>query len=167
MTKGDRHKTQGDDVFMQLAFEVRRLSDDPKAKQVPNSGVGAVLVSRNRIIAQSANVVPPALKAHIEQRLPIQDTERYYFIEHAERAAVYAAVCAGESLLGATIYSTWFPCSDCARTLVWFGVRRVVTAGGLTGEHRWLESQRAALKILRGSGVKVRVLAKLSLQQTY
>ena len=162
MLKSGRHKTQGDDVFMQLAFAARRLSDDPKAKHVQNSGVGAILVSQNRIIAQSANVLPPALKAHIERRLPIQETERYYFIEHAERAAVYRAVVSGESVLGATLYSTRFPCADCARTLVWFGVSRVVTAGGLTGEDRWLESQRAALKILRASGVKVRVITKLS-----
>lgn len=158
MVKGGRQKTQGDDVFMRMAFAARQLSDDPKARQVPKSAVGAVLVLSNRVIAQAANVVPPALKAHVEKQ-PIQETERYYFIEHADRAAIYAAIVAREPILGATLYSTRFPCSDCARTLVWFGVSRVVTASGLTGEKRWLDLQRSALKILRGSGVKVRVLS--------
>ena len=88
----------------------------------------------------------------------MEETDRYYFIEHAERAAIFTAAAAGEPLSGATLYCTRFPCSDCARALVWFGVSRVVLAAGLTGEDKWLESQRAALKILRGSGVKVRVI---------
>jgi dCMP deaminase len=123
------------------------------------SGVGAVLVGSRGIIAQSANILPPALKSrHEAQNSTITEEQRYHFIEHAERAAIFQALLAGESLQGATIYCTRFPCSDCARAIVWAGIRRAVFATGYTGEARWLESQRAAMHILRKAGVVARVL---------
>jgi dCMP deaminase len=158
--KAERYKARDDVGFLQLAFAVRKGSDDPKAARVPNSAVGAILVSGNRVISQSANVIPPPLKAGNGLQSQLEEFERYHFIEHAERAAIFSAALAGESLSDTTLYCTRFPCSDCARAIVWFGVSRVVTAAGLSGEQRWLESQRAALRILRGSEVKVRVLGK-------
>jgi dCMP deaminase len=162
MAKAEREKAQDDAQFLQRAFDVRKGSDDPKAARVPNSAVGALLVSGNRVISQSANVIPPQLKLGNGHHFALQDAERYHFIEHAERAAIFSAMLAGESVSDATLYCTRFPCSDCARAIVWFGVARVVTAAGLSGEERWLESQRVALRILRGSGVKVRVLTTSS-----
>jgi dCMP deaminase len=158
MAKAKRETPQDDTEFLQRAFAVRKESDDPKAARVPNSAVGAILVSGNRIIAQSANVIPPRFKEGNGHQFALQESERYHFIEHAERATLFLALLAGESLSESTLYCTRFPCSDCARAIVWFGVNRVVTAAGLGGEDRWLDSQRAALSILRGSGVKVRVL---------
>jgi dCMP deaminase len=164
MVEGEGRKMQDDATFLALAFAARKKSDDPKASRVMNSGVGAVLVSNGRVVGEAANVIPPNLKSRGKRPLLDRDADRYYFIEHAERAALFTALVAGESVSGATLYCTRFPCSDCARALAWFGVSRVVTAEGLTGEERWLESQRAARKILRGSGVKVKVLSATSEQ---
>jgi dCMP deaminase len=158
MSKHELDKAYNDAYFLRLAFAARKGSDDPKAIRVPSSAVGAVLVSENRVISKSANVIPPALKSRNDQ-FPLQEWERYHFIEHAERAAIFEALAAGETLSGSTLYCTRFPCSDCARAITWFGVARVIAGTGLSGEDRWLESQRAALRILRGSGVKVRVLS--------
>jgi dCMP deaminase len=158
MAKQKRDTLQGDAEFLQHAFAVRGKSDDPKAAFVPNSAVGAVLVSRDRVIAESANVIPPRFKAERGYQIALKESDRYHFIEHAERATLFSASLAGESFTDTTLYCTRFPCSDCARAIVWFGVNRLVTAAGLAGEDRWIDSQRAALKMLRGSGVKVRVL---------
>lgn len=155
--RGGRNKAQADMEFLDRAFAARQRSDDPKASRVPSSGVGAVLVSGGRILSESANVIPPPLKARRGETTQLREAERYHFIEHAERAAIYSALLSGECLSGATLYCTRFPCSDCARALVWVGVKRVVTATGFSGEERWIESQRASLRILRDSGVKVRV----------
>lgn len=153
-------KTEADRFFLTLALGERFYSDDPKAKEVVQSGVGAVIVGKDGVIAQSANVLPPALKSHHEAKnRNIQDSERYYFIEHAERAAIFQALTNGRELRGATLYCSRFPCSDCARAIVWAGIRRAVFATGYAGEAHWLESQRAAVHILRNAGVTVRVLA--------
>lgn len=117
-------------------------------------------------MTESANVLPPALKAqHQETGRLISDEERYYFIEHAERAAIFEALLRGEDLTGATLYGSRFPCSDCARAIVWAGISRAVFATGYAGEARWLESQRAAVHILRNAGVTVRVLTVVGFGQ--
>jgi dCMP deaminase len=152
-------KTEADRFFLDLAFGERLRSEDPKARLVPQSGVGAVIVGAEGILELSANILPPALKVHHDEHSrTISDEERYHFIEHAERAAIFKAFLAKRDLNGATIYCTRFPCSDCARAIVWAGIGRGVFAAGYAGEARWLQSQRAALHILRKAGVTVRVL---------
>lgn len=153
-------KTEADRYFLTMALAERSASDDPKSRQVIQSGVGAIIVRKNEVVSRSANVLPPRLKeAHIERRTDISEHERYHFIEHAERAAIFKALLANEKLEGATIYCSRFACSDCARAIVWSGISRAVFATGYAGEQRWLTSQRAAMDILRLSGVTVRVLA--------
>jgi len=151
-------KTEADRFYLSLALEERRNSDDPKAALVPQSGVGAVIAGPQGVIAQSANVLPPPLKLHqTAQGRLVSEEERYHFIEHAERAVILKALTSQQTLHGATIYCTRFPCSDCARAIVWSGIQRAVFAAGYSGEAHWLESQRAALHILRRASVTVRI----------
>lgn len=152
-------QTQIDRSMMKLALMERYKTDDPKGKVVIQSAVGAVIVAHEAVIAQSANVLPPKLKTHYEQAgRHVTDDERYHVIEHAERAAIFNAFADGHKLTSTTIYCTRFPCSDCARAIVWAGIKRAVFAGGFAGEKRWLSSQRAALRILREGGVSIRYL---------
>lgn len=152
-------KTEADRFFLTLALGERFRSDDPKARHVLQSGVAAVIVGKSGILAHSANVLPPALKEHHQtHNHEISEEERYHLIEHAERAAIFKALTSGVELEGSTLYGTRFPCSDCARAMVWVGIKRAVFATGYAGEARWLESQRAAVHILRRAGVVVRVL---------
>lgn len=161
IVKDEGSKTRDDEKYLTLALAERVKSDDPKSRQVVQSGVGAVVILGGRLIARSANVLPPRLKLHQDEfGIGIQEAERYHFIEHAERAAIFIAHRNGQSLEGATMYCTRFPCSDCARAIVWAGLTRIVVASGLGGEGRWLESQRAAREILKRAGVKVRVLSR-------
>lgn len=110
-------------------------------------------------IARSANVLPPLLAAaYRDNGDVVADDDRYFVIEHAERAAIFRALVAGHSLAGSTIYCTRFPCSDCARAIIWAGIRRAVFPSGFAGEGRWIGAQRAALQMFRQAGVKVRYL---------
>lgn len=153
-------QTEADLFFMYEAFAERAATDDPKGKIVLQSAVGAVIAERNKEISRSANVLPPGLKEQYHGRgQEVTEEDRYHLIEHAERAAIYKAFHAHSSMTKATIYCTRFPCSDCARAIVWAGIKRAVFAGGFAGEKRWLASQRAALRILRDGGVTVRYLS--------
>jgi dCMP deaminase len=159
--KSGNSKTQEDNQYLDLAFGERQNSDDPKSRLVLQSGVGAIIAMNGKIVARSANVFPPQLKVHYDRTAEgLQEEDRYHMIEHAERAAIFMALERGLSLKGATMYSTRFPCSDCARAIVWFGISRLVVGAGLTGEQRWLAAQRAARKILRQAGVALRVLSR-------
>lgn len=135
-------------------------SDDPKARLVPLSGVGAVVANLHGEISRSANVLPPRLRAAFDAvGHTVSDEDRYFIIEHAERAAIFKACQAQSELHGATLYGTRFPCADCARAIAWSGIDRVVFPRGFAGEVRWLDAQRAALRIFRAAGIKVRYLA--------
>jgi dCMP deaminase len=144
---------------MSEALAERLSTDDPKGKIVLQSAVGAVITLNGEEVVRSANVLPPELKTFmVSKGGAVTEEDRYHLIEHAERAAIFKAVRANVDISGATIYCTRFPCSDCARAIVWAGIKRAVFAGGFAGEQRWLVSQRAALRILREGGVTVRYL---------
>ena len=147
-----------DEQYLELARRAANSqSDDPKAKWDPRARVGSVLVDRLGNVFSSANEVPQSVKG----LLKIEDAnspERYHFIEHAERAVIYKASLAGAHLSGATIYCTRFPCSDCARTIVAFGIKRLVVGDGFDNDGRWIESQRAARSLLMAAGVRIRYL---------
>lgn len=138
----------------------RLATDDPKGKIVLQSAVGAVVADYRKEISRSANVLPPVIRhKFMAEGQQVSDADRYHLIEHAERAAIFIALRAHADLSKSTIYCTRFPCSDCARAIVWSGIKRAVFAGGFAGEKRWLESQRAALRILKDGGVKIRYLS--------
>lgn len=158
-------RIDADSFFMNEALSERLHTDDPKGKVILQSAVGAVIEKDGKILARSANVLPPGLKLKMEKDgQSISEEERYHVIEHAERSAIFKGYRSNAELNGATIYCTRFPCSDCARAIVWSGITRAVFAGGFAGEQRWLASQRAALKILRESGVTVRYLSPLKIR---
>ena len=156
-----RSKTQDDENYLVLAFAERNKSDDPKSHFVPQSGVGAIIVRDGQVVARSANVLPPKVKAQLNAHgADVGEAERYHFIEHAERAAIFMGLLERKSLEGSTMYCTRYPCSDCARAIVWVGISRLVVASGLAAERRWLEAQRAARSILKMGGVTVRVFQR-------
>src|SRR5690606_743103 len=98
----------------------------------------------------SANVLPPRLKsAYQRTNKQIDTTERYHIIEHAERAAIFSVYDTHKDLADATMYCTRFPCSDCARAIIWSGISRLVVPKGFSEEAFWRDRQKAALRMLR------------------
>lgn len=153
-------RTELDQVLLKRAIQVRLQSEDPKFGINPSSGVGAVIFANGQILSESANRLPPRLSKTIALT-DVDDERRYTHIEHAERAAIFFALNNKEKLDGATMYCTRFPCSDCARAISFSGIQRLVVAEGFGGEKRWIDEQRAALDVLRNSGVTVRYLTSL------
>lgn len=156
---GPRPRTAIDYQFLLETLAVRRESDDPAAHYRDNSGVGAIIAIDGRELARAANVLPPRLKTYFQcNSIEVSDEQRYFVVEHAERAAINVALSSGASVKGATMYCSRFPCSDCARAISWSGIGRLVVPNGFSGESKWIESQRMALWILRKSGIRVRYI---------
>ncbi len=155
----DKHtsQTDRDRIFLERAFTVAKDTDDPKAKIESRSGVGAVIVRERKIVGESANRLPAAIRELYTLEDPFSE-ERYHFLEHAERSVIYTALAVGEQLDGSTIYCTRFPCSDCARAIIAVGIKRIVVAKGFADEGDWVISQRSALKLFRLAGTTVRYL---------
>jgi dCMP deaminase len=84
--------------------------------------------------------------------------EKYFWIEHAERNAIYNAALEGVSLKNSTIYLTsGLPCMDCARGIVNSGIKVVWCKRVCTtkNKEKWEESQMKSLQLLNECGVMV------------
>jgi len=154
-------QTDYDMFYLKRARKISEETDDPNAQLDVRSAVGSIITMKNKVISESANRIPKRLRSEFEFSLDF-DAERLWYIEHAERAAIFSAVANEISLDGGTIYCTRFPCADCARTIVSFGLSRLVVSKGFLSESKWIESQRHARKILRLAKVKIRYLSHIS-----
>jgi len=158
-----RTQTEIDCEMMARAEVISLKTHDPNAENFKLSGVGCVITNHNQIISESANELPQPLDL---KKLPLNSNspERYHYIEHAERNAIFKGVNTGKNFIGATIYCTRFPCSDCARAIIAVKMTRLVVNSGiernLTHTNKWALSQQAALKMFRNASITVRYLKK-------
>lgn len=132
--------------FMDLARHVAQWSKDPSTK------VGAVLVGHDRReIALGYNGFPPRVN-DTSGRLADRDT-KYRLTQHAERNALDNARFDPS---GGTLFVTFFPCCECAKSIVSLGLARVVTMYPDTREP-WREQAAWSTLILREGGVRIDV----------
>jgi dCMP deaminase len=123
-----------DEYFLDLAVFVSKKSKDKSTK------CGCVIVGPSKEIRSTGyNSFPRGLNDDVESRQ--ERPEKYMWIEHAERNAIYNAALAGISLDGCTIYQDWLPCCDCARAIIQSGIEFVVvdSGSGKNGDSKWDE----------------------------
>ena len=103
--------------FLELAMHISQWSKDPSTK------VGAVIVDqKRRIVGQGYNGFARHSSDHPE--LYSIREEKYARVVHAE---VNAILNANKSVESCTLYSTFFPCSNCAAVIIQAGITRVVS----------------------------------------
>jgi dCMP deaminase len=143
---GSSALTKWDRRYLALAAHVAGWSKDPTTK------VGAVLVGRERgRVALGYNGFPPGV-ADDPERLADRAT-KHRLVQHAERNVLDNATF---DACGSTLYATFFPCSECAKSVVSRGVSRVV-APPLPSNTRepWADDHRWAVLVLAEGGVAV------------
>lgn len=139
--------------FIAIAQSIAALSKDPSTK------VGALILGPDGEGGPSGyNGAPRGCSADEDSRFQNRD-EKYYWAEHAERNAIYAAARTGFRTVGATIYITHPPCMDCARAIVQAGIRKVVFPEP-TPEFtaRWGESFRRAFLLFNECQLDVEMI---------
>ena len=112
--------------------------------------VGAVLVAAGTEIT-GCNAFPPGIEPLAERTA---GENRFIWLEHAERTAIFEAARRGLATDGATLLSTYFPCTDCARALVLAGIRTVATPRPEFDDPVWGESFRTSATILAEGAVE-------------
>ena len=111
--------------YIEIAKVVSSRSIDPSTK------VGAVIVSeKNRIVSCGYNGFPAGLS---DEKLTLEKTPtqikedlvatKYHFIIHAKLNAILSSE---KSLEGCKIYTTLFPCSECAKAIVASKIQEVI-----------------------------------------
>ena len=105
--------------FFDMITVVRSKSKDPNTK------VGCIIVGPdNEVRSTGYNSFPRGICDDVPERL--ERPEKYLWIEHAERNAIYNAARSGICTKGCTIYMQGLPCMDCARSIIQSGIIRIV-----------------------------------------
>lgn len=90
--------------------------------------VGSVITdSDNVLVATGYNSLPRGIELDPERtRISRENGEKYIWMEHAERNAIYNAARRGTTLKGCKLYVPWMPCSDCTRAIIQTGIKEVI-----------------------------------------
>lgn len=139
-----------DDYFMGVAFLTAMRSKDPSTQ------VGACIVNPlNRIVGVGYNGFPTGCPNHA---LPWNKEcssgmlgTKYPYVVHAELNAVMNKNA--ESCRGCVLYSTLFPCNECAKVIIQAGITCVVYA---SDKHKTRESSVASRRLFQLAKVQLR-----------
>lgn len=152
-----------DEYFAGLLAQVAVKSKDPSTK------IGALIVGPDKEIRSTGyNSFPRGLDDNVQERM--ERPEKYYWIEHAERNAIYNAARCGTALKGCAVYVNSVPCIDCARAIVQAGIAELVVCDAATDDHkeRWEQSYTRTEQMLKECGVAVRhITVELQIPQSH
>lgn len=136
------------EYFLNMLPAVAAKSKDPNTK------IGAIIVGPDYEIRSTGyNSFPRGLDDNLPARL--ERPEKYTWIEHAERNAIYNAARMGTPLLGCTLYCSAFPCINCARAIVQAGIKKVLyRPDNISNPSRWLDEWEKAKQMFTECGVE-------------
>lgn len=112
-----------DEYFMGVALLTAQRSKDD------SSQVGACIVSReNKILSMGYNGMPTGC---FDDEMPWEREgdplkTKYMYVCHAELNAILNHAAGTGSLHGARVYTTLFPCNECAKAIIQSGIATVV-----------------------------------------
>ncbi len=137
-----------DAYFMGIALLSAQRSKDS------NTQVGSCIVNQdNKILSMGYNGMPTGCH---DDEMPWSregDTlnSKYAFVCHAELNAILNY--SGGSLKGTRIYSTLFPCNECAKAIIQSGIREVIY---LSDKYADTDGVRASKRMFDLVGIKYR-----------
>jgi len=137
-----------DKDYLTYAYKLAKGSPDPSTQN------GAVIIKDGKILGKGCNTFPMGI-ANFPERLTKPD--KYKFLEHAERKAIYYAAREGNKLLGSTMYCPFFACVECGRAIIESGIKYVIghkIPSALAEHPDWADSIRFALERFDEAGIK-------------
>lgn len=137
-----------DEYFMGIAVLSAMRSKDPSTQ------VGACIVnSDKRILSMGYNGMPRQCSDDVFpwEREGDPLNSKYLFVCHAELNAILN--CAMGSVRGCTVYTTLFPCNECAKAIIQAGITDVVY---MSDKYATTDSTLASKKMFDTAGVKYR-----------
>ncbi len=137
-----------DEYFMGIALLSAMRSKDPSTQ------VGACIVNdENRIMSVGYNGMP---KCCSDDVFPwSRDGEgldsKYLYVCHAELNAILN--CGLGNVRGCTVYTTLFPCNECAKAIIQSGIKNIVY---MSDKYAETDGVKASKKMFTTAGVSFR-----------
>ena len=138
-----------DEYFMGIALLSSMRSKDPSTQ------VGACIVNPDkRILSMGYNGMPRCCS---DDELPWDKNDdplnsKYLYVCHAELNAILN--CAVGGVRGCTVYTTLFPCNECAKAIIQSGIAEVVY---MSDKYSDSDSVLASKRMFDTAGVKYRL----------
>jgi dCMP deaminase len=115
-----------DQYFMEMVELAASRSKDPSTQ------IGAVIVNASYdVLSTGYNGMAPGM---IETEEIWERPTKYDYVIHGETNAIIRAARLGIAIGGGTLYTTGFPCNNCARNVVAAGIKKIVC---FTGNRDW------------------------------
>ena len=135
-----------DEYFMGVAKLAGMRSKDP------NSQVGCCIVSKdNKILSMGYNGFPKGCSDDefpwAREGDPLET--KYLYVTHSELNAILNYQ--GESLKGAKLYVSMFPCNECAKAIIQIGIENVIYE---LDKYPDSDSVRASKRLMDAAGVR-------------
>lgn len=134
-----------DEYFMSIAELSAMRSKDPSTQ------VGACIVRNNKILSVGYNGMPHCCH---DDDYPWDKGDgldsKYLYVCHAELNAILNCQ---NSVVGSTVYTTLFPCNECAKAIIQSGVAEVVYN---CDKYADTDSVMASKRMFDSAGVKYR-----------
>lgn len=151
-------RPEWDQLYITMCYLVGMRSLDA------HTHVGSVITdSDNVLVSTGYNSLPRGIEIDEDEiRLSRENGEKYYWMEHAERNAIYNAARRGTVLKGCKLYVPWMPCSDCCRAIIQTGINEVIIHRNgqdfydKNTNGKWDAAYKRTLTMFEESGVKVR-----------
>ena len=137
-----------DEYFMGIALLSSMRSKDPSTQ------VGACIVNADkRILSMGYNGMPRCCS---DDDFPWDKNDnpldsKYLYVCHAELNAILN--CAVGTVRGCTVYTTLFPCNECAKAIIQSGISEVVY---MSDKYADSDSVMASKRMFDTAGVKYR-----------
>lgn len=141
-----------DAFWLGHAYQMATLSPDPSTQN------GAVIARGETMLGHGCNRFPNGI-ANTDERWE-NTALRYQYVAHAEESACANALLVhGGNVRGATLYSPWYACTDCAKTILLTSISRVVGHADMRDYAErytpgWTDSIALALDMLAEAGVQ-------------
>jgi dCMP deaminase len=148
--------------LLRIAHEVKTASKDESTQ------IGGVIFDENyTILSTGYNSFPRGIKDGFAYRQ--ERPEKYFWMEHAERNAIYNAIRAHADIRNSNMILTCgIPCADCARGIIQASIKNLICQKGVgtavTGEGaklKWNESCDRAHTMLTEAGVNLHYVEDL------
>lgn len=131
----------------ELCHKISLQSPDPDRK------VGCVITdNKNIVLSCGYNDFPNGVNILKER---VTRPQKYHWIEHAERNAIYNAVKNGIKLNNSTMYINCFPCVNCSRAIIQSGITNVVTLKPNLNDSKWGKDFAVSLEMLKESEINI------------
>ena len=144
--------------FLELTDRIATWSKDPAR------GVGCVIVSdAKQIISTGFNGLPRGIEDRPDR---LERPTKYDLMCHAEMNAIVQCARNGVTPIGCILYSSFYPCIQCALAIIQSGIKEVVAYEVTSDDARWLDSIAKSRAVFQEAGIKVTELPRVAAATT-